>query len=152
MQLWMGILSRLLRRSLLVLEIRESERNQLFFVWWWALDPYFCCSLAKICATSKGKVKALCWPWKADCLLWPPTTQPSSSREVSLLLPFAKAMSAPFHSRIAENASPTLSSLGCCFWQRPDHFQTFLQHKDLCKIQMIYSDRLLSLSIYVWAA
>ena len=27
MQLWMGILSRLLRRSLLVLEIRESERN-----------------------------------------------------------------------------------------------------------------------------
>ena len=108
MQLWMGILSRLYFDGNVVASRsvgRGGGAKQLF-------GSLFLLLPGKFWRTFQGKVKALCWPWKADCLLWSQTRhrcEPSRRSHYSRAAAFAKAMSAPFHSRIAENASPTHS-------------------------------------------
>ena len=108
MQLWMGILSRLYFDGNVVASSsvrRGGGAKQLF-------GSLFLLLPGKFWRTFQGKVKALCWPWKADCLLWSQTRhrcEPSRRSHYSRAAAFAKAMSAPFHSRIAENASPTHS-------------------------------------------
>ena len=108
MQLWMGILSRLYFDGTVVASRSVGKgggAKQLF-------GSLFLLLPGKFWRTFQGKVKALCWPWKADCLLWSQTRhrcEPSRRSHYSRAAAFAKAMSAPFHSRIAENASPTHS-------------------------------------------
>ena len=130
MQLWMGILSRLYFDGNVVASRsvgRGGGAKQLF-------GSLFLLLPGKFWRTFQGKVKALCWPWKADCLLWSQTRhrcEPSRRSHYSRAAAFAKAMSAPFHSRIAENASPTHSPPPFPFGFGPGRSLSDLAYKEI---------------------